>query len=363
MKRILVWGMGKCGTEFLSISSSVPYIEIVGITDSSFKPSKKTFGDYNVIEPASIGGINYDYIVVAVYSESVFQEIRNTIIMILDDDTKILKWDGFLSEERRSILRRKYSDSDDEEIKETLRFLENHSLTVRNNYSNTNRVKYRLNFDKKVGLPYVLYYGKRMYYPLRYANYEFIENVEENDQYAGSPHLYIPNQRHCVRNGDIVIDGGVCEGNFALKFIDQLKKVYLIEPDEEWFDVLRVTFEPWEDKVKLVKKYLCDEDGADQITIDRLVEGEPVDFVKMDIEGSECLALLGGLDTIEKYHPQLSICTYHKQNDARNIGFIMRALGYTTSMSNGYMFFKCDKNIDYSMDFRRGVIYGDFVDE
>ena len=134
MKRILIWGTGKCGTEFLKISNSAPFLEIVGITDSKIIHSEKRFG-YSVIPPAYIREIDYDCIVVAVYSESVFQEIRNTILMILDEDTKILRWDIFLNEERKSLLRRKYKDSVDEEIKETLRFLENHSLTVRNNFS------------------------------------------------------------------------------------------------------------------------------------------------------------------------------------------------------------------------------------
>ncbi len=40
-----------------------------------------------------------------------------------------------------------------------------------------------------------------------------------------------------------------------------------------------------------------------------------LDFLKMDIEGSERAALLGGREAIYKFRPKLSICTYHLKDD------------------------------------------------
>lgn len=40
-----------------------------------------------------------------------------------------------------------------------------------------------------------------------------------------------------------------------------------------------------------------------------------VDFIKMDVEGSEKESLLGAAKTIQKYHPILAICVYHRPED------------------------------------------------
>ncbi len=49
--------------------------------------------------------------------------------------------------------------------------------------------------------------------------------------------------------------------------------------------------------------------------IDDELSGEPISFIKMDIEGSELSALLGASEIIKKNHPKLAICVYHKSED------------------------------------------------
>jgi len=54
-------------------------------------------------------------------------------------------------------------------------------------------------------------------------------------------------------------------------------------------------------------------------TIDLLVEElhlPRVDFIKMDIEGSEKWALRGGTQTIRKFRPRMALSTEHLPDDA-----------------------------------------------
>ena len=51
------------------------------------------------------------------------------------------------------------------------------------------------------------------------------------------------------------------------------------------------------------------------VPLDEVLVGEPVTFIKMDIEGSELRALKGARKLITKNHPKLAICVYHKNED------------------------------------------------
>lgn len=65
-----------------------------------------------------------------------------------------------------------------------------------------------------------------------------------------------------------------------------------------------------------------DPSGENQIRgirVDDVLDGQPVTFVKMDIEGSEREALEGMQQSIQKYHPVLAISIYHKLTDLYEI--------------------------------------------
>lgn len=69
--------------------------------------------------------------------------------------------------------------------------------------------------------------------------------------------------------------------------------------------------------------------GSEEIqtdTIDSILENNKVDFIKMDIEGSEYEALLGSYQTIQKYKPSLAISIYHKQDDFIKIPLLIKSL-------------------------------------
>lgn len=46
---------------------------------------------------------------------------------------------------------------------------------------------------------------------------------------------------------------------------------------------------------------------------------EKINFIKMDIEGSEIAALTGATETIKRFKPRLSICIYHRPGDPEAI--------------------------------------------
>lgn len=59
----------------------------------------------------------------------------------------------------------------------------------------------------------------------------------------------------------------------------------------------------------------CGETVIDTDSIDNLLNGRAVTFIKMDIEGAEYEALVGAKHTLKKYTPTLAVCVYHKVED------------------------------------------------
>lgn len=61
-------------------------------------------------------------------------------------------------------------------------------------------------------------------------------------------------------------------------------------------------------------------------TIDNITGGEKINFIKMDIEGSELPALQGAAETIKKFKPTLAICAYHKAEDLITLPQFIKSL-------------------------------------
>lgn len=194
--------------------------------------------------------------------------------------------------------------------------------------------------------------------------------------------VYNERNNHCfdirgmeIKEGDVVIDCGACEGFFTLKAIESgAKKVYCIEPGESILRCLNKTFENeiQKDKVeiwpyligkenKIVRFHenpedptICqiyDYDKEDQSMTDRRLRDvemltidefclrhffREVDFIKVDVEGSEVELVEGAVNTIKKFRPKLAIAVYHKPNNANliidmidnlNIGYKIKVKG------------------------------------
>ncbi|OQX98237.1 MAG: hypothetical protein B6I20_11315 [Bacteroidetes bacterium 4572_117] len=212
--------------------------------------------------------------------------------------------------------------------------------------------------DKKVGLNYIFYEGKKLYYRKKrkiretqnYFNGLYIE------QDIQSPHRYLTNKFN-VDEGDVVVDIGAAEGNFALSVVESAKEIYLFETNKRWIKALEATFAPWKEKVHIIQKYVSDKDDAFNTTIDALYKRTgKIDFIKADVEGAESKVIKGCRALIKNQkHIKIAVCTYHKQDDEQIFTKQFSDLGFGITKPDNYIIFHDDLNIKPPY-FRRGLI-------
>jgi FkbM family methyltransferase len=170
------------------------------------------------------------------------------------------------------------------------------------------------------------------------------------EQYA-----YSENKKNIIEAnlGDTVLDVGGCWGDTALYFADKVGengKVYSFEfiPNNISIFNKNLSLNPnLNFVIDLIEHPVSDKSGdiiffcdngpgskiknepfesqtgtAETISIDDFVDKfdlKSVDFIKMDIEGAEPIALNGAIKTIKKFRPKLAIAIYHSMSDFVNI--------------------------------------------
>jgi FkbM family methyltransferase len=170
-----------------------------------------------------------------------------------------------------------------------------------------------------------------------------------------------------IRPGDVILDAGAHVGLFTkVALRANASKVIAIEPSPLSIESLRRNFknEIASGKVILYPKGVWNRDdflemtqpdasGEDSFvlknpgertlrlpltTIDKLISElqlPRVDFIKMDIEGSEREALAGAAETIKRFHPRMAICVYHLPDDPVVIPRIIKGFDSTYSQECG----------------------------
>ena len=265
----------------------------------------------------------------------------------------------------QQFMIKKYEDSLDPIIQDTLEYWKTHDISVYNQHVKEG-TSYKVFFDED--LPYINFKtvsGKthKMYFPKSEFSQPNDDNYISNlltEQQPTSPHLYIKGT-HKINAGDIVIDAGVSQGNFALRYIDLCSKMYLFEPAEDWQEPLHRTFKDFGDKVEIIPKFVSNITDGENITIDDALpdlRGENI-FLKMDVEGAEPLALQGAKRILTNNKVRASVCTYHFAEDLVKVKSIFQDYGFKTSTSAGYMVFLWDPNIWNTADFRKGIVYAE----
>ena len=172
-------------------------------------------------------------------------------------------------------------------------------------------------------------------------------------------------QRIAPAKGDYVLDAGGCFGDTALGFAHEVKskgRVYTFDPLKRHCEIMRRNFAmnpQLATHIQLFEVGLSDEDNQgshsrerDNVinpgarvaaggdlptrTIDSLVNDGAIprlDFIKMDIEGSELAALVGGERSIRRWKPKLAISLYHHPEEIFAIPL------WIDSLECGYRFF------------------------
>ncbi len=150
-----------------------------------------------------------------------------------------------------------------------------------------------------------------------------------------------------IRPEDWVVDAGACEGFFTHYALMRGARVLVIEPVPVLAQALARTFEaeiqsgrvrilwgaigdqPGELKLRVSQDALyisALDPGGDTLvpvyTLDSLLERQivpAINFVKMDIEGQEVVAIRGATNILRTLIPRLSIAVYHQEENAREI--------------------------------------------
>ena len=109
----------------------------------------------------------------------------------------------------------------------------------------------------------------------------------------------------------------------------------------------------------IINKYITSINAGKFATLDSLIE-EPVNFIKMDIEGNEWDALLGAKNIITcSGNIKCAICIYHQDFDEIIVKDIMNKYGLSCSTTKGYMWFPYGERQTYiSTKLCRGIMRG-----
>ena len=213
-----------------------------------------------------------------------------------------------------------------------------------------------VHFDNKKRLYYVYWRGKKMYWkrgirPLIIQKCANVLFIEQDDR---SPHKYVLTD---TLKGAVIADLGGAEGCFTLDVIEQIEHAYIFECDEKWIEALEATFEPYKEKVTIIKKFVGKDVNENCTTLDEYFSDKKLDYLKADIEGAEVDMLWGGIETMKHKVREANICLYHTPTDESNIIDFLTKCDYLCQVTDGYIFLY-DEQVEPRNWFRRGVVLG-----
>ena len=153
----------------------------------------------------------------------------------------------------------------------------------------------------------------------------------EEHQYFDLPELKLGKQ-------EVFVDAGGFDGSTSEMFIrathGEYDHICIFEPGsieaarceerlKEYHDVKIVRKALWDSAKTLCfnenghESYISQtgDKAIETVSLDSKLNGGPVTYIKMDIEGAEIHALKGAMNTIRQHKPKLAISVYHSRND------------------------------------------------
>lgn len=144
-----------------------------------------------------------------------------------------------------------------------------------------------------------------------------------------------------LSDNEIYMDLGAFTGDTVKEFTENVqsyRKIYAAEPDVKNFTKLQNNTSGLKD-IELFNVCISDADGeitfskhggrngttddngikTECATVDSILKGEPVSYIKFDVEGFEKEAINGATETIKKYKPKMLISCYHRSEDIFSI--------------------------------------------
>lgn len=306
--KIVLWGAGVYVEEVIDILGEE---KIVTIIDSASKKWGKRIRKFTIQSPeTAMENLDIDQVVflisVASYNYEIALELCNKWHV---DSTHIFCFTHRFAEQYMFDVNAIQNNS--KEIQNTLEFLEDEESKI-----------YLQNLiDAKLTRNPLLLKGNG--------------NIVEQYYYKNGK------DKICVREGNTIIDCGAFTGDTANLFYEKTKgdcKIYCFEPLEGNFKRLKewIAKNGYGDKIMCIQALVDEKEGKAMITssqessvqasmsqegifrnevmiktLDNSIK-ERVDFIKMDIEGSELKAFLGAKNLIAKYGPQMVISAYHR---------------------------------------------------
>lgn len=150
------------------------------------------------------------------------------------------------------------------------------------------------------------------------------------------------------------LDGGAFKGDSTLDMLlsfNNVEKIIAVEPDPSTFKKLEAfsLTDAALGKVIPVECALSDKNGVCESvssgsrgsgiegrnkrakvkeirlsTVDGILNGEGVDYIKLDVEGSEAEAIAGASETLRNYRPIVSVSLYHRTDDIVTLPLLLK---------------------------------------